>query len=115
MANKPLFKPSDLNLTVAFTETKTVTSPVNGSQVKRQVTAFTKKAGYRRRTLNQTYSIQGTSLEDTILIGVRHDERINKTFGVTIKGTNYKIESISPDMTNNYIKYDLITLSKVVK
>lgn len=114
MATKPLFSPSDMPLTVAFTETKTVTSPVNGSQVKKPVTVFTKKAGYRRRTINQTYSIQGTSLQDSILIGVRHDPRINKLLGVTLKGVNYKIETISPDETNTYIKFDLITLSKVV-
>lgn len=114
MATKPLFSPSDMPLTVDFTMTKTVTSPINGSQVKKPVTVFSKKAGYRRRTINQTYSIQGTSLQDSILIGVRHDSRINKLLGVTLKGVNYKIETISPDETSAYIKFDLITLTKVV-
>lgn len=102
-------------LTVDFTLPQTVTNPVNGGRTTEPVTQFSKKAGYRRRTLNQSYSIQGTSLEDSILIGVRHDSRINKTLGVTLKGTNYKIESVSPDETNTYIKFDLITLTKVVK
>ena len=114
MANKPLFSPADMPLTVSFTTIQTVTSPVNGSQVKKPVVLFTKKAGYRRRTINQTYSIQGTTLQDSVLIGVRHDSRINKTLGVTLKGVNYKIETISPDETSAYIKFDLVTLTKVV-
>lgn len=115
MVNKPLFSPSDLNLKAEFTTFQTVISPVNGSQIKKPITLFTKWAGYRRRTLNQTYQINGTTLEDSILIGVKHDERINKTLGVTIKGVNYSIQSISPDETNSYFTFDLITLKKVVK
>ena len=40
MVKKPLFSPSDLNLKVDFTTIQTVTSKVNGSQVKKPVTLF---------------------------------------------------------------------------
>ncbi|WP_099045124.1 phage head closure protein [Leuconostoc citreum] len=115
MANTPLFKPSDLNLKVNFTTVKTGISPINGSPTKQPVILFTKWGAFRRRTITQNYSVVGTSLADTLVIGVKHDERINKTLGITVKGVNYQILDISPDDSNNYLTYDLITVKKVVK
>lgn len=112
---KPLFKPSELNKQVDFTTIKTVTSPVNGSQVKKPVTIFTKWGAIRRRNLTQQYSVIGTTIEDSIVIGVAHDSRITKTLGVTLAGVNYQILDVSPDETNNYLTYDLITIKKVAK
>lgn len=115
MADNQLFNPSDLNLKVDFTTVKTVISPVNGSPIKQPVTLFTKWGAFRRRTLTQNYNVVGTSLADSLVIGVRHDNRIVKTLGVTVKGVNYQILDVSPDEKNTYITYDLITLKKVVK
>lgn len=115
MAQQQLFNPSDLNLKVAFTTIKSVSNPVNGSLTKQPVTLFTKWGGFRRRTMTQQYSVIGTSLEDTLVIGVRHDPAIVKTLGVTVKNINYNIVDISPDDGNRTITYDLITLKKVTK
>ena len=115
MANKPLFKPSDLDKQVDFTTIKTVISPVNGSSVKKPVTLFTKWGAIRRRTLNQQYQAIGTTVEDSIVIGVTHDSRINKTLGVTLAGVNYQILDVSADENNYYLTYDLITIKKVAK
>lgn len=115
MANNLLFKPSDLNLRVNFTTTQSVPSPVNGSITKKQVTLFTKYGAFKTRTLTQNYNVVGTDLSDTLVIGVKHDERINKTLGITIKGVNYQILDISPDDSNNYIAFDLVTVKKVTK
>jgi len=115
MAKLALFNPSDMNLKVDFTTIKTVTSPVNGSQVKKPVVLFTKHGAFKTRSLNQQYQVEGTSLSDTLVIGVRHDPKIFKTLGVTVKGINYTIEDISPDETNHYIAFDLLTVKKVTK
>jgi len=112
---KLLFKPSDLDKQVDFTTIKTVTSPVNGSQVKKPVTLFTKWGAIRRRNLTQQYAVIGTTVEDSIVIGVAHDSRINKTLGVTLAGVNYQILDVSPDETNHYIAFDLLTVKKVTK
>jgi len=112
---KLLFKPSDLDKQVDFTTIKTVTSPVNGSQVKKPVTLFTKWGAIRRRNLTQQYAVIGTTVEDSIVIGVAHDSRINKTLGVTLAGVNYQILDVSPDETNHYIAFDLLTIKKVTK
>lgn len=113
--SKQLFKPSDLNKTVAFTTIKSVQNPNNGSMSKKPVTLFTKKGAQRRRTLNQQYSALGTTIEDSIVIGVRHDSRITKALSVLWKGEKYEILDISPDESNTYITYDLITVKKVSK
>jgi len=112
---KPLFKPSDLNVKVSFTTVKTVTNQNNGNSVKKPVTLFTKWGAYKRRTINQQYTILGTTTEDSIVIGVRHDNSINKTLGITIDNVNYQILDISSDESNNYLTYDLITIKKVSK
>lgn len=115
MANKPLFKPSDLDKQVDFTTIQTVISPVNGSSSKKPVTLFTKWGAIRRRNLTQQYAVIGTTIEDSIVIGVAHDSRINKSMGVTLAGVNYQILDVSPDESNNYLTYDLITIKKVAK
>lgn len=115
MANNQLFKPSDLNLRVNFTTFKSVPSPINGSITKQNVILFTKFGAFKTRTLSQNYNIVGTTLENTLVIGVKHDERINKTLGITVKGVNYEILDISPDESNNYIAYDLVTVKAVNK
>lgn len=112
---KPLFKPSDLNKQVDFTTTKTVISPVNGSPTKKPVTIFTKWGAIRRRNLTQQYAVIGTTVEDSIVIGVAHDSRITKALGVTLAGVNYQILDISPDESNSYLTYDLITIKQVAK
>lgn len=111
----PLFKPSDLNVKVQFTTSKTVVNPNNGNSTKKPVTLFTKWGAYRRRTLNQQYQAIGTTVEDSIVIGVRHDDAIIKTLGITINNINYQIIDISSDESNNYLTYDLITIKKVTK
>lgn len=112
---KPLFKPSDLDKQVDFTTSKTVISPVNGSPTKKPVVLFTKWGAIRRRNMTQQYAVIGTTIEDSIVIGVAHDSRITKALGVTLGGINYQILDVSPDETNNYLTYDLITIKQVAK
>lgn len=110
-----MFTPSDLNLRADFTTVKTVQNPNNGNTVKKPVTLFTKWAGWKTRGLTQQYLAMGTEVADTIVIGVRHDPRINKTLGVTLKGTNYNVVNVSPDDSNHYIAFDLVTIKEVTK
>ncbi|WP_404975669.1 phage head closure protein [Weissella paramesenteroides] len=110
-----LFKPSDLVHKVVFEKSKTDYNPVNGNPIIDYETLFTKWGAPKRRTITQQYQIAGTSLEDTIVIGVRHDERIIKGIGVFYDGVHYDIEDVSADDSNNYITYDLITVKEVKK
>ena len=115
MANKLLFKPSDMNIKVNFTSIQTVKSSVNGSVTKKNTTVFTRYGAIKTRTLNQQYLTVGTAVEDTIVVGIKHDSRVNKTLGITINSVNYSIINISTDESNNYTKFDLITIKKVTK
>jgi len=108
-----LFKPSDLIHTATFETYKTTPNPINGNPKKDYQTLFVKKAGTKRRSMSQQYQIAGTTFSDTVLIGVRHDERIVKGMGVFYRGVHYKVEDVSFDDTNNYITYDLVSLKVV--
>lgn len=110
-----LFKPSDLTHKVVFEKTTTGYNPVNGNPTIVYEPLFTKWGAPKRRTMSQQYQIAGTSLEDSIVIGVRHDERIMKGIGLLYDGVHYSIEDVSADDSNNYITYDLITVKEVKK
>lgn len=112
---KQLFKPSDLNQRIDFCTVQTVQNPKNGSQHKEQVVLFTKKGAQKTRTLNQQYTVQNTTLADTVVLAVRHDKRINKTLSVKWNDDKYDILDISSDGTNNTITYDFVTVKKVTK
>lgn len=66
-------------------------------------------------TFNQRYGALGTSLQNKIIIAVRHNPKIKQPMFVKLsEDEKYKIVDIS---TNNddYISYDLLTLEKTDK
>ncbi|MBD9363843.1 phage head closure protein [Leuconostoc mesenteroides] len=105
------YKPSDFNKKVQFGTVKSVVNPNTGQKVKQFVSQIGLKYAPRTRSMTQQYSITGTSLEDTILIVVRHNKAINKKLIVMLPDkTYYDIVGISPDDSNNVITYDIVTL-----
>lgn len=69
----------------------------------------------QKRTLTQQYTLVGTRLDNSITIIVRHDDRNTDQQQARISNTIYNIADVSPDDSNNYIKYDYLTLIKVTK
>lgn len=66
-------------------------------------------------TFNQRYGALGTTLQNKIIIAVRHNPKIEQPMLVKLSDNKeYKIVDIS---TNNddYISYDLLTLQKTEK
>lgn len=112
-------EPYELNKRFTFGTTKTVTSPVNGSSVKKFVELFTLWGCYVTRTMTQQYTLLGTSIQDTVLIKVRHNKGIIKALQVSTtveKSTvTYEVVDVSPDESNNFVTYDLVTLKKTSK
>lgn len=66
-----------------------------------------------KRTLNQTYSILGTRLDNTISVRIRHNPRVTEKNQVRIKDTLYDIVTIDSTAGNSPIEYDFLTLRKV--
>lgn len=104
--------PFELNRRADFGTVQTVQNPDNGSMKKTFVKAFSLWYASKTRTLNQQYQIQGTALENTKVIIVRHNPKVEAIKAVQIGDVMYDLLSYSPDESNNYNTYDFVTLKR---
>ncbi|RZQ57940.1 phage head closure protein [Weissella paramesenteroides] len=104
--------PFELNRRADFGTVQTVQNPDNGSMKKTFVKAFSLWYASKTRTLNQQYQIQGTALENTKVIIVRHNPKVEAIKAVQIGDVMYDLVSYSPDESNNYNTYDFVTLKR---
>lgn len=69
--------------------------------------------GSWRRSLSQSYTLIGTELEDSKVIYIRRDDRIELCNRAMIDGKEYTIALYDPDENDSPTSFDLITLKKV--
>lgn len=69
----------------------------------------------QKRTLTQQYTLVGTRLDNSITIITRHDARNAAQRQARLDGIVYDISDISPDDSNDAIRYDYLTLVKTTK
>lgn len=69
----------------------------------------------QKRTLTQQYSLIGTRIDNSITIITRHDDRNASQQQARIGGIVYNVADVSPDDSNNAIRYDYLTLVKITK
>ena len=106
------FKPSDFNRKADFGTVKTVQNPDNGSIKKTFVKQFSLWYAPKTRTLNQQYQIQGTALDNTKIIVVRHNAAVEGIKVAQIDSVMYDVVQYSPDESNAIIAYDFVTLKR---
>ncbi|TVV24430.1 hypothetical protein FO433_00735 [Weissella cibaria] len=106
------FKPSDFNRKADFGTVESKQNPNNGSIKKTFVKQFSLWYAPKTRTLNQQYQIQGTTLDNTKVIVVRHNTAVEGTKVVQIDSVMYDIVQYSPDESNAIIAYDFVTLKR---
>lgn len=106
------FKPSDFNRKVDFGTVVSRQNPNNGSIKKTFVKQFSLWYAPKTRTLNQQYQIQGTALDNTTVIVVRHNTAVEGVKVAQINGVMYDIMQYSPDESNAIIAYDFVTLKR---
>lgn len=108
------FIPSDFSRTV---ELGGVKSHQNGAHVNVStfVPAYTLHYKEQKRTLTQQYLLVGTRLDNSLVIIVRHDDRNTAQQQARIDNVVYDIADVSPDDSNNAIRYDYLTLVKITK
>lgn len=73
---------------------------------------------FYQRSQNQQYELLGTKLEDTIVVAVRSQYRVDKSMLAQLDGdqsTTYRIVTISRDESHSLNRYDLLTLKDVAK
>ncbi|MGV9080252.1 phage head closure protein [Lactococcus lactis] len=66
----------------------------------------------KTRTLSQSYQLQGTALENSRTIIIRHNSSAEKLKVAVIDNVQYDIVNYSPDETSNIIRYDYLTLKR---
>ncbi|WP_461241094.1 phage head closure protein [Paucilactobacillus sp. N302-9] len=119
MAQTPILKtnysPYQFNKIAEFGDVESKMNEFSGVNVDTLVTKFKLHYAPVRRTLTQKYELMNTSLEDTIVIAVRHSPRVNEDLFVKLDNVQYKIMDISSDDSDMYVTYDLLTVQKVKK
>lgn len=107
------YKAYQFNRTADF---GTSESYVNGAGV--SVSKFAKQFSLhyaiKKKTIDQQYQAINTRFEDTIILIVRHDNRLSTSLMCQISGSDYDIVDISQD-DSMYISYDLVTVKQIKK
>ena len=106
------FKASDFNHKADFGTVESKQNPNNGSIKKTFVKQFSLWYAPKTRTLNQQYQIQGTALDNTKIIVVRHNAAVEGIKVAQIDSVMYDIVQYSPDESNAIIAYDFVTLKR---
>ncbi|MCK8617811.1 phage head closure protein [Fructobacillus sp. M158] len=105
------FRPSDFNKIVRLGTIKSVPNENNGNLKKTFVETITLHYAPKNRTMTQQYTLLGTKLEDTLMIVIRHNTNVqDKMLAQLPDKKYYDIVGISPDESNNVIRYDILTL-----
>lgn len=108
------FKSADFSRTVEFGSPKSHKTGA-GVNVTNFVPDYSLHFKQQKRTLTQQYTLVGTRLDNSITIIVRHDTRNANQKQARLDGVVYDISDISPDDSNDAIRYDYLTLTKVTK
>lgn len=106
-------KPSDFNKKAKFGTVKTVKNENTGSSKKEFTVICELWFAPKTRSLAIQYKLQGTDLESTREIVVRHNASVDNSMLVQIENERYDIVNVSSDDTNQAISYDYITIKKV--
>lgn len=103
---------AEFNHRADFGTVESKQNPNNGSIKKTFVKQFSLWYAPKTRTLNQQYQIQGTPLDNTKIIVVRHNTAVEGIKVAQIAGVLYDIVQYSPDESNSIIAYDFVTLKR---
>ena len=108
------FKAADFSLTVELGSPQSHKTGA-GVNVTNFVPAYSLHFKQQKRTLTQQYTLVGTRLDNSITIITRHDARNASQKQARLNSVVYDISDISPDDSNDAIRYDYLTLTKVTK
>lgn len=108
------FAPADFSKTVELGNPQSHRTGA-GLNVSSFVPAYKLHYKQQKRTLTQQYTLIGTRLDNSVTVIVRHDERNTAQQQARIDNVVYNVADVSPDDSNNAIRYDYLTLIKITK
>ena len=103
---------ADFNKKVQLGDVKTLTNEYTGAGYDGFVPKINVWFASKTRTLSQSYQLQGTLLENSRTIIIRHNQAVEKLKLAVIDNVQYDIVNYSPDETSNIIRYDYLTLKR---
>lgn len=104
--------PADFNKKVQLGDVETKTNEYTGAGYPDFVPVLTVWFASKTRTLSQSYQLQGTALENSRTIIIRHNSAVEELKVAVIDNAQYDIVNYSPDETSNIIRYDYLTLKR---
>lgn len=108
------FKPSDFSRKVDLGSPQSHKTGA-GINITSFVPAYSLHYKQQKRTLTQQYTLVGTRLDNSITIITRHDDRNAAQQQARLGGIVYDIADVSPDDSNDAIRYDYLNLTKTTK
>ncbi|MGC2920928.1 phage head closure protein [Leuconostoc mesenteroides subsp. dextranicum] len=108
-------KPSNFIGKVEFGTVKSVLNKNTGQKVPSFVSSTIQmRYATRSRSITQSDSIFGTSIQETKIIAVRHNESLTENLKVRFVKTGkvHDIKYISSDESNTPVSFDYITITK---
>ena len=108
-------KPYSFNKKVKFYAVESITNPNTDSPVPQYVYKLTLHYSPVKRSIEDKLSELGTDKEDTSIISIKHREKVQDVFKVTLNKNEdkiYTITGIMPDDTNSPIPYDTLTMKE---
>lgn len=103
---------ADFNKKVQLGDIKSVKNKYTGASDNTFVESMTVWFASKTRTLSQSYQLQGTALENSRTIIIRHNSSVEELKVAVIDNVQYDIVNYSPDETSNIIRYDYLTLKR---
>lgn len=103
---------ADFNKKVKLGAVKTLINKYTGTGYDAFVPVLTVWFAPKTRSLSQSYQLQGTLLENSRTIIIRHNSAVEKLKLAVIDNVQYDIVNYSPDETSNIIRYDYLTLKR---
>lgn len=104
--------PNDFNHKAQLGNVKSVKNKYTGASSKEFTGVLEVRFAAKTRTLNQQYQIQGTNLENSRTIIIRHNASVESLKLAVIDDVQYDVVNYSPDETSNIIRYDYLTLKR---
>lgn len=109
-----IYQPYQLTKVCLLGTFKSVTNKFTGVSIPTFLKVKEAHYAQLKRTRSQKYSLVGTSLADTVEIVIQH-QSLDNIDVVQLNEIDYNISDNSPDDSNEYLTYDILTLKKIKK
>lgn len=107
--------PYGLNKKIFFGKSEDTTNPNTGGVVEHFEPVFKRWCGVKTQTISQQYAAINVNMDDTIIVIIRHTEKVKGYKLAKLDGVVYDIVDVSPDESVNVQRFDYVTVRESEK